>query len=91
MTQTDKLYSLQEIEHWLTECNTVGIEPDMARQLAATMRENERLREALEDIHECAMEHGEPLHGTSAAAPYAAISVVCRIALEQRNKDSDNG
>jgi hypothetical protein len=34
---SDKL-SLEDIEKWIAECNTVGIEQDIAKQLAATMR-----------------------------------------------------
>ncbi len=57
-----KTYSIEEAMQWLNDCNSVGIEPDMAQQLIDTMQreaewsvaamklelENRRLREALE-------------------------------------------
>lgn len=36
-----------EVQAWLNECKSVGIEPDMSRQLLAAMEREERLREAL--------------------------------------------
>ncbi len=42
-----KTYTADEVMAWLNECNAVGIEPDMGRQLLATMQREAKLETAL--------------------------------------------
>lgn len=49
-----KTYTEAEVMEWLNECNVVGIEPDMARQLLAAMQHEAKLNEALRRVaHAC--------------------------------------
>jgi hypothetical protein len=50
MTTITKLYSLEEVENWIMECDSVGIVPDMAKQLADIMRDNERLKARISNL-----------------------------------------
>lgn len=44
------LSSKEDIQRWLNDCRSVGIESDMARQLIAALEENERLLEEIERL-----------------------------------------
>jgi hypothetical protein len=57
-------YTFDEVMHWLDECNSVGIEPDMARQLLATMQREAELREAMLEAHRLIAE-GEIFEATA--------------------------
>jgi hypothetical protein len=52
MSINKHLYNLEEVENWIMECDSIGIVPDMAKQLADTMRENEMLIETLQECYE---------------------------------------
>lgn len=59
-----KTYSIEELMEWINECNSVGIEQDMARQLIATMQREAKLRDALEEMHALYAETDRTLDAT---------------------------
>lgn len=77
----DKLYSLEQLDSFLADPDDfeIGGNLSLAKQLANTMRENDRLREALQ---------------WCAAHPYAGGKSFGDINLVRKalsSKDSDNG
>lgn len=46
-----RTYTIEEVRSWLNDCNSVGIEPDMAWQLERSMRRESKLYDALHDLH----------------------------------------
>lgn len=44
---TNNKLTIEEVKLWILECKSVGIEQDIAKQLADVMRENEMLKKGL--------------------------------------------
>jgi len=94
---TDKLFSVNDLNHMMDKNPLKGERQNLLKQLADTMRENERLRDALAIIE--LSSHGCPVILDYETVPQKYQDVIRdglrgmgRIASEAlSNKESDNG